>query len=138
MVFFPGQHLDPAQHVAFARQFGEVTPAHPVIPGIDGHPEVFEIDYGAAAELAKPTATVNRARGLGWHTDVTFVERPPTGSILNALVIPPAGGDTSWTDQVAAFAALSPALQAFLSTLTAVHDGGAAVRRPAREAPGGR
>jgi len=127
VVFFPGQHLDPAQHVAFAGQFGEVTPAHPVIPGIDGHPEVFEIDYGKATELAKQYGSVaGLRRGLDWHTDVTFVARPPTGSILNAVVVPPAGGDTLWTDQIAAFAALSPTLQEFLSTLTAVHDGGAA------------
>jgi alpha-ketoglutarate-dependent taurine dioxygenase len=126
VVFFPGQHLDPAQHVAFARQFGEVTPAHPVIPGIEGHPEVFEIDYGKVRELAKAYGNVSANRGLDWHTDVTFVQRPPTGSILNALVVPPAGGDTSWTDQIAAFAALSPVLQDFLSTLSAVHDGKAA------------
>ena len=126
VVFFPGQHLDPAQHVAFARQFGEVTPAHPVIPGIDGHPEVFEIDYGQVRELAKQYGNVSARRGLDWHSDVTFVARPPTGSILNAVKVPPAGGDTLWTDQIAAFAALSPTLQEFLSTLTAVHDGGAA------------
>jgi len=125
VVFFPGQHLDPAQHVAFARQFGEVTPAHPVIPGIEGHPEVFEIDYGKAGELAQQYGAVGLKRGLHWHSDVTFVQRPPTGSILNAVVVPPAGGDTLWTDQIAAFAALSPALQEFLSTLTAVHDGAA-------------
>lgn len=127
VVVFPGQHLDPTQHVAFARQFGEVTPAHPVIPGIEGHPEVFEIDYGKAIELARQYGSVaDVRRGLDWHTDVTFVPRPPTGSILNAVVVPPAGGDTLWTDQIAAFAALSPTLQDFLSTLTAVHDGGAA------------
>lgn len=126
VVFFPDQHLDPAQHVAFARQFGEVTPAHPVIPGIEGHPEVFEIDYSQVAALAAQYGSVAELkRGLDWHTDVTFVARPPTGSILNALVVPAAGGDTLWTDQIAAFAALSPALQSFLSTLTAVHDGAA-------------
>jgi alpha-ketoglutarate-dependent taurine dioxygenase/ABC-type lipoprotein export system ATPase subunit len=126
VVFFPDQHLDPAQHRQAASYFGEVTPAHPVIPGIDGHPEVFEIDYGQAAKLAAQYGDVGRNRGLHWHTDVTFVERPPSGSLLNAVVIPPAGGDTLWTDQVAAFAALSPALQEFLSGLHAVHDGKAA------------
>jgi alpha-ketoglutarate-dependent taurine dioxygenase len=131
VVFLPGQHLDPAQHVAFARHFGEVTPAHPVLPGIEGHPEVFEIDYGAPRRLAATYGDVAgagqpRRRGLDWHTDVTFVERPPLGSILNAVTIPPSGGDTLWSNQAAAFADLSPALQAFLETLTAVHDGKAA------------
>src|SRR5690606_34845380 len=40
VVFFPAQHLDPDEHIAFARRFGEPTEGHPVIPGIDGHPEV--------------------------------------------------------------------------------------------------
>ena len=127
MVFFPGQHLNPDQHRSFTAQFGELTPAHPVIPGIDGYPEVFEIDYGRARELYATYGDLTRKRSqaVGWHTDVTFVERPPAGSVLNAVVIPPSGGDTLWTNQVAAFEALSPVLQAFLSTLTAVHDGAA-------------
>ena len=127
VVFFPEQHLTPEQHKQVASYFGELTPAHPVIPGIDGHPEVFEIDYSQTRELYAQYGDVStRTQGLDWHTDVTFVERPPTGSLLNAVVIPPAGGDTLWTDQVAAFSALSPSLQAYLSTLTAVHDGKAA------------
>ena len=51
------------------------------------------------------------------------MKRPPLGSILRAVVVPPAGGDTLFSDQQAAFEGLSPALQDFLSTLTAVHDG---------------
>ncbi len=127
VVFFPGQHLSPDEHRSFAAQFGELTPAHPVIPGIDGYPEVFEIDYGRARELYASYGDLTRRRSsaVSWHTDVTFVQRPPAGSVLNAVVIPPSGGDTLWTNQVAAFEALSPAFQEFLSTLTAVHDGGA-------------
>ena len=124
VVFFPEQHLEPAEHLAFAARFGEPTEGHPVIPGIDGHPEVFEIDYTAARELYSAYGDVStRYRGIHWHTDVTFVARPPLGSILRAVVVPPAGGDTLFSDQQAAFASLSPALQAFLETLTAVHDG---------------
>jgi alpha-ketoglutarate-dependent taurine dioxygenase len=125
VVFFPGQHLDPAAHLAFARRFGEPTAAHPVIPGIEGFPEVFEIDYSKQREVYASYGEVARRqrRGVSWHTDVTFVRRPPLGSILNAVVMPEAGGDTTWSNQVAAFAALSPSLQAYLSTLSAVHDG---------------
>ncbi len=128
VVFFPGAHLDPTEHIAFARNFGEVTPAHPVIPGIEGHPEVFEIDYSATAKLTALYGDVakNRSRpggGISWHTDVTFVERPPLGSILNAVVIPKSGGDTMWTDQVAAYEGLSETIRSFIDGLTAVHDG---------------
>ena len=45
VLFFPGQHLDAVQHLAFGRRFGELTPAHPVIRGSTAIPEVFEIDY---------------------------------------------------------------------------------------------
>ncbi|MET0894556.1 MAG: TauD/TfdA family dioxygenase [Acidimicrobiia bacterium] len=125
VVFFPGQHLEPAEHLAFAARLGEPTEGHPVIPGLADHPEVFEIDYTASAELAAlygDVATKHNA-GLSWHTDVTFVKRPPAGSILRAVVIPEAGGDTLFSNQQAAFEGLSPSLQDYLSTLTAVHDG---------------
>jgi taurine dioxygenase len=130
VVFFPGAHLNPAEHIAFARHFGELTPAHPVIPGIEGFPEVFEIDYAATAKLTALYGDVakNRSRpggGISWHTDVTFVERPPLGSILNAVVIPDAGGDTMWSDQVAAYEGLSEPIRRLIDGLTAVHDGSA-------------
>jgi taurine dioxygenase len=124
VVFFPEQHLGPAEHVELARAFGEVTPAHPVIPGIDGFPEVFEIDYSKSARLRESYGdVVDRYDGLSWHTDVTFVARPPLGSILNAVVIPNAGGDTMFSDQRAAYEALSEPFRAFLDELVAVHDG---------------
>jgi taurine dioxygenase len=128
VVFFPGANLSPEQHVAFARQFGEPTPAHPLVPGIEGYPEIFEIDYGAARMR---NANADRRafrieRGVAWHTDVTFVERPPMGSILNAVQIPPAGGDTMWCDQQAAYEGLSERMRSFLDGLTASHESGRA------------
>jgi len=124
VVFFPGQHLDPDSHQAFAARFGEITEGHPVIPGLKGAPNVFEIDYSQARTIyANYGDVTTRRQGLDWHTDVTFVRRPPLGSILRAVVIPPAGGDTLFSDQEAAFGDLSPTLQDFLSSLTAVHDG---------------
>jgi taurine dioxygenase len=129
VVFFPDQDLGPDEHLAFAAQFGEPTEGHPVIPGLADHPEVFEIDYSAGRELYASYGDVStHNRGIHWHTDVTFVARPPAGSILRAVVVPESGGDTYFSNQAAAFAALSPTLQAFLSTLTAVHDGRAQFR----------
>ena len=124
VVFFPQQHLSPDAHLAFAGRFGIPTEGHPVIPGIDGYPNIFEIDYTKSRELYATYGDVaTRRKGIDWHTDVTFVKRPPLGSILNAKVIPHSGGDTMWSDQGAAFADLSPSLQNYLSTLHAVHDG---------------
>jgi alpha-ketoglutarate-dependent taurine dioxygenase len=124
VVFFPAQHLDEAEHQAFAARFGELTEGHPVVPSVEGFPHVFEIDYSKARELYAAYGDVaTRTQGIHWHTDVTFVRRPPAGSILRAVVIPVAGGDTSFSNQQAAFEALSPGLQDFLSTLHAEHDG---------------
>jgi len=124
VIFFPGAHLDPQEHKEFAALFGEPTVAHPVIPGLDDHKEVFEIDYTKArtlyAERSKGDEYGDRER---WHTDVTFVERPPLGSILNAIVIPPAGGDTLWADTQAAYEDLSQPIRQLVDRLTAVHDG---------------
>jgi taurine dioxygenase len=129
VVFFPGQDLDPQQHLAFAARFGEPTEGQPVVPGLDDQPEVFEIDYSTAGRLYESYGDVStRRRGIHWHTDVTFVARPPQGSILRAVIIPPAGGDTMFSNQQAAFEALSPTLQDFLSTLTATHNGEAQFR----------
>jgi taurine dioxygenase len=125
VIFFPDQHLDADQHLAVASLFGEPTEGHPVLPGLDGHPEVFQIDYQAfgASQVYGDIAEHYEAKGVSWHTDVTFVARPPLGSLLNAVTIPDAGGDTYFSNQQAAFEALSEPLKAFLETLTAVHDG---------------
>jgi taurine dioxygenase len=126
VVFFPGQQLDPVSHQAFASRFGTLTEGHPVIPGVAGSPNVFEIDYSKAREVyANYGDVATRRQGLDWHTDVTFVRRPPMGSILRTVEVPPSGGDTLFADQVAAFEGLSPALQGFLLGLSAVHDGSA-------------
>jgi alpha-ketoglutarate-dependent taurine dioxygenase len=123
VIFFPGAHLSPEEHTAFAALFGEPTVAHPVIPGLEEHKEVFEIDYTKARELYKQVPTQEYGDRERWHTDVTFVERPPLGSILNAIVIPPAGGDTLWADTNAAYEDLSQPIRQLVDRLTAIHDG---------------
>jgi taurine dioxygenase len=122
VIFFPGQHLSPEEHKDFAAAFGEITVAHPVIPGLEEHKEVFEIDYTKARNLVGGRGSEYNDREK-WHTDVTFVGTPPLGSILNAIVIPEAGGDTLWADTQAAYEGLSAPIRALVDGLTAVHDG---------------
>src|SRR5580704_11963006 len=76
VIFLPGQHLSPAEHKEFATYFGEITNAHPVIPGIEQHKEVFEIDYTRARQTLGDRKSDYGERDK-WHTDVTFVETPP-------------------------------------------------------------
>ncbi len=68
VIFLPGQHLSPEEHKGFATYFGEITNAHPVIPGIGEHREVFEIDYTQARQILEeakerePDEHVRRSR----------------------------------------------------------------------------
>jgi alpha-ketoglutarate-dependent taurine dioxygenase len=123
VIFFPGQHLGPEQHKAFARRFGEITNAHPVIPILGRDKELLEIDYTKVRVLdAQEESDSSRTTNV-WHTDVTFMEHPPLGSVLNAVVMPEAGGDTVFADTQAAYEALSDPLKQFVSGLYAIHDG---------------
>ncbi|MBR8835084.1 MAG: TauD/TfdA family dioxygenase [Stigonema ocellatum SAG 48.90 = DSM 106950] len=110
VIFFRRQQLDANGQVAFARRFGQVTTAHPTVPSLPEHPEVLDLNYGRTV-----------ARANNWHTDVTFVDRPPLGSILRALVIPPSGGDTIWANSVTAYQDLPPHLRSLADQLWAVH-----------------
>ena len=119
MLFFRDQPLDHDQQIAFARHFGELTVGHPVFGFVDGHPQIYSI----ARER-----TANRFEGdrlvrpwTGWHTDVTAAVNPPAASILRGVVIPPYGGDTQWTNLVAAYNGLSAPLRAFVDTLRGEH-----------------
>lgn len=108
VVFFRGQdHLDEAGHEAFGRLLG--TPvAHPTVPSADGRYSLgIDSDHGGRANQ--------------WHTDVTFVPAYPAFSILRAVVIPPYGGNTLWSNTAAAYAELPEQLRTLADSLRAVH-----------------
>ncbi|MGB7301764.1 MAG: TauD/TfdA family dioxygenase [Burkholderiaceae bacterium] len=119
VVFFHDQEMDHAQHVRFARQFGQPTPGHVVFGGEADHPAIYSV-----AKFRKANAKgvqPNLRPWSGWHTDITAALNPPFASILRGVVVPPYGGDTQWTNLVAAFNSLSPSLQGWLQTLHAEH-----------------
>lgn len=111
VVFFRDQQLDTDDFLAFARHIGEPT-EYPFVPGIEGYPEVI-----AVTKL--PHETVNF--GGIWHSDTTYLDEPPMATMLVAREIPPAGGDTLYADQYAAYEALSPAMRELLDPLRAVN-----------------
>ena len=122
VVFFRDQFLTPGQQVAFARRFGDLTPAHPLLGGLDDdHPEILVLD-SADYPLGVGSRTNATSYNNRWHTDVTFSECPPTGTILAAQLIPARGGDTLWADLVDAYATLSPPIQNLIDDAVAVHD----------------
>jgi len=120
VVFFRGQqHLDDAGQEAFAQKLGKPVP-HPTVPVKEGSSYLLEIDSSRGG------------RANSWHTDVTFVDAYPFASILRAVVIPPAGGDTLWANTVAAYRDLPQELRDLADRLWAVHSNeyDYAARRP--------
>ena len=109
VLFFPDQHLTPEAQRTFAAQFGELTSAHPVEAALADDPEVLPVD------------SVGGGRTDFWHSDVTFVARPPMASILSAVTLPPAGGDTMWTNMRLAYDTLAEPLRRLCDGLTAFH-----------------
>lgn len=119
VIFFRGQHLDHAQHVRFARQFGQPTIGHPVFGHDNDFPEIYSVAKVRTANGR--TANEQITPWYGWHTDITAAINPPMASILRGVVIPPYGGDTCWTDLGAAWRGLSAPLRHFVSGLRAIH-----------------
>src|SRR5438552_6797110 len=119
VVFFRDQHLDHAQHVALARQFGEPTIGHAVFGYVDGHPEIYSVAKNRTANENREAMPVTP--WSGWHADITAAVNPPAASILRGVTIPPYGGDTFWTNLAAAYLALSPMMRGFVDDLRGIH-----------------
>jgi taurine dioxygenase len=119
VLFFRDQSIDDDQHLAFAQHFGPLS-ISPVATRYQDKPSVTVLDQ------------VN-PKGEGadeWHSDNTFMETPPMGSILRAVQLPEVGGDTCFASMYAAYEGLSPALRDLVDGLRAVHD----ITKPMRKA----
>lgn len=111
VLFFRDQRLDPDGFLGFARRIGEPV-EYPFVKGIEGFPEII-----AVTKL--PHERVNF--GGIWHSDTTYLERPPMATMLIAREVPPCGGDTMWANMYAAFESLTPAMRRMLEGLRAVN-----------------
>ncbi len=110
VIFFRDQQLTPETYMTFAKAFG--TPVeYPMIKGIEGFPYITEI-------VKQKHEKVNF--GGIWHSDTTYLEIPPMGSMLYALEVPPHGGDTLFANQYLAYESLSAPLRQFLDGLPGV------------------
>ena len=122
VLFFRDQDITPAQQIAFGRCFGELC-----------YPP-FMTDHGDDPALLVLDQTNPKGEGTDvWHSDNTFMREPPLGSILKAERLPALGGDTCFASAYAAYDALSPAIQDFVSELRAVHDLTATLERANRD-----
>jgi alpha-ketoglutarate-dependent taurine dioxygenase len=118
VVFFRNQNISHAEQVSFTSHFGEVTYAHPLEDEPNqAHPEILAIDRRRYERKDGRRYTYESR----WHTDVTAVVNPPAASILRAVTVPDIGGDTTWTNLVAAYEGLSEPLRRLADELKAEH-----------------
>lgn len=110
VVFFRDQDLPPARFHAFAKTFGE-TQEYPFVKGLEGFPDII-----AVAKLEDETVNF----GGVWHSDTTYLEKPPMASMLVAREVPPKGGDTLFANQYLAYETLSDGLKKVLDGLVGV------------------
>ena len=112
VIFFRDQDISRAEHVAFARKFGELED-HPVV---GSHP-----DYPGLVQIYKtPDSPLDRNEN-SWHTDATWREQPPMGCVLRCVECPPVGGDTMWVNMVMAYDNLPDDIKVKIEHLRARH-----------------
>ncbi|MGO9872792.1 MAG: TauD/TfdA dioxygenase family protein [Acidimicrobiia bacterium] len=111
VVFFRDQFLGPVEFSAFARRIGEPV-EYPFVKGLDGYPQIISV-------TKLPHETVNF--GGIWHSDTTYLERPPMATMLIAREVPAYGGDTMFSNMYAAYDALSPGMRRVLANLRALN-----------------
>jgi taurine dioxygenase len=115
VLFFRDQELSPEQQLELTRRFGTVLRV-PYIKHLDEYPDIIAV-------LKEADEQQISTFGGTWHSDFSFLPRPPSFTLLYALDIPDVGGDTLWASQYAAYDALSPGLKHWLDELRAIHTG---------------
>ncbi|MBI3045112.1 MAG: TauD/TfdA family dioxygenase [Betaproteobacteria bacterium] len=127
VLVFPGQDLTPAQHLAFAREFGPVETDR--VLDTKKAPHRLNVSFADISNLA-PDGRIwagdsrqrqYKAGNRLWHTDSSFKFRPGLASLLYSRTVAPVGGHTEFADQRAAYDALSDAMKRRLQGLVAEH-----------------
>jgi taurine dioxygenase len=111
VLVFRGQHLSPEQHVAFARQWGEIH--YSAVPTAHGGPPEINV-----LDMSTP-------KGNGsdrWHSDSPFLDNPTDATFLNAVMMPSTGGDTCFANMYDAYENLSEPMRRYVDGLYAVQD----------------
>jgi taurine dioxygenase len=128
VLVFRDQELGPDDIMMVGRRFGEPTD-YPFVKGIEGYPQIFEV--------VKEASDAHRSFGNAWHSDTTYLARPPLATLLYAKETPRQGGDTLFANQYLAYETLSAGMQAMLEGLQGVNsaslkrDGGRSHRHDA-------
>ncbi len=112
VLFFRDQDISRAEHVAFARYFGELED-HPVAGSDPEHPGLVRI--------YKSPESPNDRYENAWHADATWREKPPMGCVLRCVECPPVGGDTLWANMALAWEKLPEDVKLRIEHLRARH-----------------
>lgn len=115
VLVFPEAHLDAVGMVQLGEALGTLGIRH---HSYTTHPDSEDVVVLVWEGDQKPDAAE-------WHADMTYRRQPPFASILQAIEVPPVGGDTLWASMFAVHDALEPGLRNDLTQLEAVHDMGA-------------
>jgi len=111
VIFLRNQSLTSQQFMNFATAMGEPI-QYPFVKGFDDFPQIIEV---------KKLEHEKVNFGGVWHSDTTYLETPPMGSMLLSKEIPPFGGDTLFACQYAAYESLSDTMQRLLEGLQGVN-----------------
>ena len=146
VLLFRGQSLNDDDLIGFSRRFGKLDFAPIQENGrrfVEGHPEIYVVSN--VIENGEAIGSLGAGEAV-WHTDMSYLEDPPKASMLYAIEIPPAGGNTGFTNMYQAYHELPEALKRRVAGLRVKHDGtynsGGYVRQGVtptddpREAPG--
>ncbi|MFV2086470.1 TauD/TfdA dioxygenase family protein [Micromonospora sp. LOL_021] len=109
VIFLRDQELDYDSQVAFVKRFGDLTLGHPIYDNAEEQPHLRAMDSS------------HGTRANHWHTDLSFIERPPAAAFLHAKVIPPVGGDTIWANTATAYQSMPAELRDLADRLRIVH-----------------
>ncbi len=122
VIRFRGQKLTDPQMLEFSRLFGELDPPGPNPYGkafLPRHPEMNVISN--VKEDGVPIGGLGDGEAI-WHSDMTYVDTPPSAALLYALELPAEGGDTYWANMYLAYEALPADMKKRIEGLKAIHD----------------
>jgi taurine dioxygenase len=123
VLFFHDQKLTERQFMDFAVQWGEPI-EYPLVKGLPDFPKIIEV---------KKLEHERQAFGAIWHSDTTYLERPPMASMLLARETPPRGGDTLFANMYLAYESLSSEMKTLLEGLKGVNSSSKADASKTRE-----
>lgn len=120
VILIRNQDLSDEDLIAFGRRFGE----------LQEDVSDLKLKRQKHAEIAVVSNVIENGNPIGrlgdgeatWHTDISYVDAPPTASILYALEVPPSGGNTGFANMYLALETMPAGLRQRIEGRTIKHD----------------